>query len=256
MQVSREMLKDIAAYKINAAAQASTDPIMAGKAQQLTGALYATRAQALGAAAARQAMLGQQQQGGQPGQAQPGGLDDFSDRAGKIIEFQMQGPQQTEARKQFQEATDAVRRKDFVLSSFDKVAQLNTLGNRIMSPIQTKGLVDAIRGDISAQLGKEEAGRFTKQDAEVFSAQMKNVLENGNTVAEKRANLNALLSRTMDPARFTALNPYGINPIRANLGRYDFQGRDQLAARSRLHQAPQQGNVQYAPNAGHLEQTK
>ena len=127
--------------------------------------------------------------------------------------------QQQEAFKAYEEAQNMSKAKDNILTAFDKLANINTVGGRVTSPIQTAKQVAAIKDPLVAGLSKQTAGRFTEQDAKFLDGIFPAPTDDANTIKIKRAQVNKLVSEKM---HFPMLEAYGLGG--AIRGAYDSQG--------------------------------
>ena len=126
----------------------------------------------------------------------------------QVVRMVVPEGQQPMAYKELQEAKNTVAAKDNILAAFDKLAQIQTVGNRMLSPLQSKSQLKAIMDPITASLSKGTAGRFTEADAGFLERLWPNVTDDQETLSIKRQQLNKLISEKM---HFPVLDAYGIN---------------------------------------------
>lgn len=113
------------------------------------------------------------------------------------------------AYKELQEAQNAYKSRDNVMGAFDALVKLNTVGNRVGSPLQTARQVAAKRDALTAELAKATAGRFTAQDSEMLAKNWPQPGDTEETASIKRAALDALIS---DKLHYPILDAHGIQP--------------------------------------------
>lgn len=192
--MTRAMMQDQISNQLKMEAAKAQDPIAKARAMQAAGQLEASNAQVIGTLAARQTLMG-----GQGGNISP---------ETKIRAFVPEN-QQKDYFKELQDMQNTVKARDSVLGAFEKLNQINTVGGRMLSPLQTARQVDAIKKPITAMLSKETAGRFTEQDAAMLDSIWPMVGDSQQVIAEKRQRLNNLITEKMN---FPMLKPLGITP--------------------------------------------
>lgn len=207
--MTRVMQSDIVSNQLKQAAAQAQDPIAKSRALQAAGALDMQTAPIMSQIAMRRSLLSGMEQG----QVDPS----------MVIRAVVPPGQQDAANKQLQEAQNVIRARDNLLGSFDKLTQVNTVGNRIFSPLQTSKQASAIRDPLIAALSKETAGRFTEQDAQMVGALFPAPGDSPQTIATKRNQMNKLISEKMN---FPLLNGYGIHPER--MGRFGGGGEQKI----------------------------
>lgn len=190
--MTRLQMQDQFANQLKLEAAKAQDPIAKARAMQEAGKLEAANASAIGTMEARKALMGS-----------TAGTPEM-----KIRAFVPEN-QQKEYYKELQDMQNTVRSKDSVLGAFEKLNQINTVGGRMLSPLQTARQVDAIKKPITAMLSKETAGRFTEQDAAMLDSIWPMVGDSQQVIAEKRQRLNNLIT---DKMNFPMLKPLGITP--------------------------------------------
>lgn len=208
--MTRVMLSDSISNQLKIAAAKATDPMAKARALQAAGQLDQQAAPLLSQIAMRRAILGNA--------GQQGGTD-----PSMAIRVIVPEGQQQNAYKELGEAQGMARAKDNILGSFDKLANLNTLGNRITSPLQTSKQVSAIRDPLIAGLSKETAGRFTESDAKMVGSLFPATGDSPETTATKRAQLLKLISEKMN---FPLLDSFGIKP--ASFSRFNTSGQNKI----------------------------
>lgn len=205
MDMTRVMQSDIISNQLKAAAAQSKDPLVKARAMQAVGQLDQQASQTIMGITMRQ-MAFQGIQGATQGLSNPG-----VGPAQKILMLQkagvMESGEAANAVKELKEAQGTVRARDNLLSAFDQIAKLNTVGNRTMSPLQSKSQIAALRDPLLASLSKDTAGRFTETDSKFIGSLFPSVTDSSETIARKRSALHKLVSEKMN---FPALDQYQI----------------------------------------------
>jgi hypothetical protein len=182
------------AMERNAAEQ--TDPMAKARLLQATGIVDKDSADKMGQMAMRRTLLSGAQNGTIPPE--------------QFIRGVVPEGQQAEALKQLKDAQDAVSLRDNTLNAFDQIAQINTAGNRVMNPIQSKAQIDAIRGAALDKLTKDTSGRVTPQTIELISGMLSpGVTHNEKTRGIEKSRLNAVLTQGM---HYPVLAQWGLHP--------------------------------------------
>lgn len=207
--MTRIMLNDQLVNGLKMAAAKTTDPQAKARALQAAGALDMQAAPIMSQLAMRRAVLS----GSSAGALDPS----------MTIRVIVPEHQQAAAYKELGEAQNMRKFSDNILSAFDQINKINTVGNRMSSPLQTSRQVAAIRDPLVATLSKETAGRFTEADAAYLASLFPGVGDDPATIKTKRARLNSLITEKM---HFPVLNSYGINP--GNAGRFNKQGQSKI----------------------------
>lgn len=127
---------------------------------------------------------------------------------------------QEPALKELKEAQMGIKARDNVLSAFDQIAKLNTMGSRLGNPVQSASQIDALWQPLVAQLSKETAGRFTEQDAQMLDKLKPMLKDNPETAAKKRTAILKLISEKL---QYPHLKSQGIDLTPKGL--YDEAGR-------------------------------
>lgn len=131
--------------------------------------------------------------------------------------------EQEPMRKELKEAQGMVKARDNILDAFDKAVKINTVGNRIVSPVQSASQLHALVDPLVAGLSKETAGRFTDTDAAYLKSLFTNATDSPTTAALKRRQIDKLISSKMN---FPHLKSYGIDPMQQ--AGYNSQGQATL----------------------------
>jgi hypothetical protein len=205
--MTRVMQMDIASNMMKQAAANAATPLAKARLLQESGKLDMTAAPILGQIAMRKTLLSSMQAGN-------------TDPA-KVIMAIVPKEQQQHAYDELKTAQTMVKAKDNVLSAFDQIASINTVGNRVTSPLQTPKRVEALRDPILASLSKETAGRFTEQDSHMLKTLFPAPGDDAKTLATKRAQVVKTISEKMN---FPMLDSYGINLQ----GRFGHQGQNRI----------------------------
>jgi hypothetical protein len=205
--MTRVMQSDIVSSQLKEAAAKAMDPMAKARALQAAGKLDMDAAPVLSQMAMRRTLLG----GMQNGQVQPE----------QVIRAIVPPNEQNHAYKELQTAQNVVRARDNIVSAFDQVAKINTVGNRVLSPIQAKRQVEAITSPLTAGLSKETAGRFTEQDAKMLETLWPTPGDSAQTINTKRSQINKLVSEKM---HFPMLQAYGIDV--GSMGNYTLGGQN------------------------------
>jgi len=206
--MSRATQLGLTASKFQEVAATSADPIAKARAQVAIGPLMQQKAQIQQGVAMRQAFFGPTSQ---------------MDPATKVRLGTMTGiiPEKDsgEVFKQLQTAENMSKAKDALMSGFDQVKGLNTVGNRVTSPIQSSHQINAAWEPVLAQLVKDSEGRVTPTDIPMIGAMKPELTDDAQTLQMKRSRLNQFVSEKMN---FPMLHAYGITPPQ---GRYSQQGQ-------------------------------
>lgn len=99
------------------------------------------------------------------------------------------GPEQDKYFTQLGQAQSTVKARDNLINAFDQVAKMQTIGNRLANPVQSKSQINALVEPLTAGLSKETAGRYTEQDANAIKTLFPTMTDNAETVAKKRAQM-------------------------------------------------------------------
>lgn len=193
-EMTRVMMLDVAKNQLAQAAAKTTDKMAQARARQEIGHLEQQAAPIMSQIAMRKSILG----GMQNGKVDPS----------QVIRMVVPAERQSEAYKELKEAEALGKGRDNVIKAIDKVSQLNTVGNRMMSPIQSGRQIKAIVQPIIAELSKATAGRFTEQDSKMLESLFPEAGDTNESVSVKRAAAIKLLNEKMN---FPLLDSYGIH---------------------------------------------
>lgn len=199
--MTKVMSADIIAHQLAQAAAKAQSPIEKARAQQAIASIQAQLAPMVKQLAFSRTLL-----------SQNGGNSRNMDPA-MLINSIVPKEQRPKAFEQLKEAEGMAKAKTNLLSGYDKVAKLQTLSNRIGSPLQSKRQIDAIIKPLTAQLSKDTAGRFTEQDAGMLETLWPKVQDNQETIDENRKKLQNLIEQKMNFPQLTGL---GIDPSKFN----------------------------------------
>lgn len=191
--MTRVMLMGVTENKLKQAAAKAQDPLAKARALQAAGQLDMQAAPILSQMAMRRSLLS----GAATGQIDPS----------SVIRMVVPEKDQQEAYKELKEAQEQIKGKDAALQAFDQIGELNTIGNRVTSPLQTSRQVTALRDNLGVQIARAAAGRVNEYE---FAAAKKFFPEPGDdpkTVAIKRGALTKFVQEKMN---HPILNAYGI----------------------------------------------
>lgn len=207
--MTRLMQMDIAKDQLAQAASNAKGPLEKARALQAIGALDQAAAPIQQQIAMRKTIM----KGASSGSIDPE----------KAVEWMLPDHAKPEARKELKEARDTVAFKDNLLSAFDQLTKLTTLGSKVKSPFANGEKIDALKGPLTAALSKGTAGKFTEQDAHMLDALWPSLKDNDSSLAVKRTQLIKLIQEKM---HFPVLKGnYGLDQSVMNSGRYDMEGQ-------------------------------
>lgn len=209
MDMTRVMQTDILANQMKAEAMKQVGPMAQANLLKAAGQLEMQAAPVLSQIAMRKTLMS----GMAKGQVAPE----------SVIRMVVPKEEQAGATKELMSAQNAYKAKDNILSAFDRIAQINTVGNRVGSPIQTPRQVAALRDPIIAGLSKETAGRFTEQDAHMLGALFPAAGDSAETLNAKRTQTVKLITEKLN---YPELKKWGIDL--SNTGRYDNTGKPRI----------------------------
>lgn len=210
--MTRLMTQDIVTNQLQQAAANAKDPIAKANYLKIAGGLQERAAPVMSQIAMRRTLLG--------------GMQSGASNPGQVIRMIVPENMQKDAYKELGEAQQLQRAKDNILSSFDKVANINTVGGRLTSPIQTPKQVHAILDPIIAQLSKETAGRFTETDSKFLGSLFPSPGDSAETQQTKRSQVLKLVNEKMN---FPLLQSYGIQMGNSGQGgKYSEQGEKKI----------------------------
>lgn len=201
-EMTRAMQAGIYGNEIQKAAADAKGPLAKSNAQVALGSLYAQYAPTLSQIAMRQTMA----KGISGGQIAPESL---------IRGYFPDQKQQEPYMKELASAQKVVKSRDNALSAWDQIQKLNTLGNRISSPLQTPRQVAALREPLLGTMTKDTEGRVTPTDIETMRPLFPQVGDDPATLQRKRIQFEHIFSA---PMNFPQLQSIGINP--AQMGKY------------------------------------
>jgi hypothetical protein len=194
--MTRAMQMDLVSNQLKQAAAQAADPMAKAKALQAAGALDAQSAPIIAQMAMRKSLLA----GMKRGQVD----------ANKIVEFFVPEGSRPAAKKELEEASSLVNAKTRIISAFDQLDKINTLGNRAAHLGFTPAAVDAIKGAIIPSLSKDTAGRYTESDAAALEHLFPAMGDSPKTIATKREQLIRLVTEKMGKDKFPTISAYGI----------------------------------------------
>jgi hypothetical protein len=192
--VMQGFYRNMYADQLKEAAAKATDPMAKARALQIAGKLEMEAAPFLGQVAMKKTLLGGTEAGAQ------------IDPAFKIRAL-VPEKEQPAVMKELQTAQNMSSQKQNLMGAFDKVAQLNSLGSRAMSPIQSSKQIAALREPLLAQLVKDSEGRITPTDTDMIRAFFPAFGDSNETLALKRRNMENFVDQKR---HFPLLNAYGI----------------------------------------------
>lgn len=185
--MTRLMMNDMAATKLNLAAAQTTDKMAQARAQMASGQLLIGAAPQMSQIAMRRAVASGLTQG----------------RIDPAQSIRLQGmmgyinpEQQTQAFKELKEAETSVAARDRILKGFDQISKMQTILGQL-NP-QNKMKINNIISATVPGLSKETAGRFTEQDAAYIEHLMKqSAFSSAETKAQARQQLLQLMNEKM-----------------------------------------------------------
>lgn len=208
--MTRVMQSDILSNQLKMEAAKAQGPLAKARLLQAAGQLDQQSAPVMSQIAMRKTLLS----GMQAGHVRPE----------QVIRAIVPEKEQSVAYKELGDAQKMVKLKDQALSAFDQIAAINTAGNRILNPVQSKSQIAKIVGAIVPTISKESAGRYTESDA----AAIEHVLvstpwDDAKSREIGRRELDRLMS---GPMNFPLLKAYGIDA--AAQGRYNSSGQSKI----------------------------
>jgi len=204
--MTRVSMNNLLSMQLQKAAAMAKGPQAAAQAMRANGELEMQNSNLIGQTAARQTVMNQIN----TGQANPY----------TVVETFAKPEEKEGLRKELASAQDMVKAKDNVLSAWNQIAQMQTIPNRAMNPVQSTSQINALMQPIVAELSKATAGKFTDSDAHMLSTLFPTLSDNDQSRKVKINAINKLISTKMN---FDALRRYGINPEAA--GRFGQQGQ-------------------------------
>lgn len=208
--MTKIMQSDIVSNQLKAEAAKAMDPMAKARQLQAAGALDQASAPILSQMAMRKTLLSGMQAGHIPPE--------------QVIRAIVPEKQQDAANKELQIAQNMTKSRDNLLSAFDQLTRLDTVGNRAMSPFQTPKQVNAIKEPLLAQLVKDSEGRITPQDTKMIEAFFPAYGDSAETQNIKRAQMNKFVSEKMN---FPILKGIGID-VNTTQSRYSPSGQSRI----------------------------
>ncbi len=209
MDMTRVMQSDIMANQLKMEAAKQAGPMAKANLLKAAGELEMKSAPVLSQIAMRKTLMSGMANGRVAPEA--------------VIRMVVPEHEQAGATKELKEAQNAYKAKDNVLSAFDQVAKINTVGGNMTAPIQTRRQVAALAQPVIASLSKETAGRFTEQDAHMLQTLFPAMGDNADTAMSKRGQIVKLITEKLN---FPELKKWGIDL--SNTGRYDNTGKSRI----------------------------
>lgn len=191
--MTRVMQTDIISNQLKQEAAKAQGPVAKARLLQAAGQLDQQTAPILSQIAMRKTLLGGMNSGRIPPE--------------QVIRAIVPPKDQEPAYKELKSAQSMINGRDNLLSAFDQLSTLDTVGNRVTSPLQTPKQVNAIKEPLLAQLVKDSEGRITPQDTKMIEAFFPAAGDNAQTQATKRAQMNKFVSEKMS---YPLLDAYGI----------------------------------------------
>lgn len=141
----------------------------------------------------------------------------------RAVELMLPEHAKPEARKELKDARDTIAFKDNLLSAFDQLTKLQTVGQRAGHPWTSVEKINALKGPLTASLSKNTAGKFTEQDAHMLDSLWPSLKDDAGSLAVKR---NQLLKLIQEKMHFPVLKGnFGLDQSVINSGRYDSKGQ-------------------------------
>lgn len=209
-EMTRVMQTDIVANQLKQKAAAMQDPFAKARLLQEAGKLDLQTAGMVGQMAMRKSLLS----GMNNGQVAPE----------RVVYALVPENERAGAMKELQTAQNMASHRDNLLNAFDQLTPLNTVSNRITSPLQTPKRVKAIEEPLLAQLVKDSEGRITPQDVPMIQSMFPRPGDDAKTNMDRRSQLNKFITEKM---HFPTLDLYGINVN--NASRYNAQGAPRVS---------------------------
>lgn len=209
MDMTRVMQADVLSNQLKMEAAKQAGPMAKANLLKAAGELEMKSAPVLSQIAMRKTLLS----GAAKGQIAPE----------SVIRMVVPEHEQASATKELKEAQGMYKARDNLLSAFDQISKINTVGNRVTSPLQTKRRVEAILGGTIPGLSKETAGRYTESDAAALEHLYNTIGSDPQTQAIQRAQLVKLATEKLN---FPELKKWGIDL--SNSGRYDMSGQPRI----------------------------
>jgi hypothetical protein len=196
--MTRVAINTMLVDQLHKAAAASGSQLSAGAALQEIGVLNFNSAQLRGSTAMRRTLLSPE-----AGNIVPDEM--------KIKAFITDPAQQERTMKSLKEAQDTESFSAQAIHAFDRIAQLNTVGNRIMHVGFVPPEVEALEKPLLAAMSKNEAGRYTESDAKALSNLFRSPFNGTNTIGTKREELIKTLNNKRHYPDLAAVPGLSIN---------------------------------------------
>lgn len=223
--MTRVMQGDIVKAQLGNAAAQTTDPLVKARAQQMIGQIDEKTAPIVSQLAMRKTMMNQ---------ANSGQIDPST-----AVRLLVPEHQQNAAYKELGDSQEMIKGRDNALSGFDQLVKINTVGNRITSPVQTPKQVNAIRNIIAVGLARATAGRVNEYEFEAAKDLYPAPGDDSKTLALKRQHLLNLVQEKMNTP---VLRSYGINVGSVpSSGRYGSSGEKKIQLGAPVMNKPVQG---------------
>jgi hypothetical protein len=191
--MTRLVQASVYASQLTKAAAQAQSPMAQARAQQAVGHLmseYAPLAQQLAMRRSVQSGV----QGGQPDSSM-------------MVNMMVPKEHQAAAFKELSEAQEMNKAKNNANGLFQQISKIQSVGNRLASPVQSSRQIDALWDPFVAGLSKATAGRFTEQDSSMLNTLRPNLWDNEETKKMKQGRLNKMMDEKMN---FPILNGYRI----------------------------------------------
>jgi hypothetical protein len=211
-EMTKVMQTDIMANQLKEAAAKAGNPMAQARLLEAAGKLEMDAAPVMSQIAMRKTMLS----GAAQGRIDP-------EMMIRINPYGVPPGQQEAALKELSQARNMIAARDNLLSAFDQVGKMQTLGNRVLNPYQSSRQIEALVGPLIEQLAKDNEGRVTPTTVEYLRKLMTTFGDNEETKQRNRAALNNFVSEKM---HFSNLKSVGIDP--QTLGRYNQSGQSKI----------------------------
>lgn len=215
-QLAEASLRSIYADKVESAALKTGNPLMMARAQQAKNQFLMQNANEIGSMTARKNLLGGSLEKGQ---------DSLQSIAQKIPYLYPNPTEQAAAMKELGQAEETLKAKDSALDVFDKLTNINTIGNRLANPISGYRDTAALRDNAAIGLAYDEAHRVNEFEFEAAKKTFKQPGDKPPDLAFKRQNLLNIANKKLNTP---ILDKMGLGAAVRNSGRYDINGVDRL----------------------------
>lgn len=205
--MTRVMMNDMVANKMRMEETKYQGTKASGQLLQHIGALDADSSARLKDIATRRTLLGGQpeQQNVPGGERQPPQPKIAPE---KRIYSLVPEKDRPHAFAELKEAQDKGKTYQSMMKAFDDIDKYNKLGYRALNPLQSKRLLNQFQTNITA-MSKGEFGRVTPAEVSAANDSFARLLDDTNTVKEKRENLSRVLLSHMN---YPTLDLYKIKP--------------------------------------------